>query len=461
MGLSVSSFISRVLFLVTVSYTATSSADVLLDNVNIVAMHSSEAELTPRSILIRDGLIQQIAAAGDIPAQDATTLIDGGGRFIMPGLIEMHAHIPVAKGGDDQLVRDTLFLFVSQGVTTIRGMIGNPYHLRLRREVNRRQMISPRIITSSPSLNGRSVRTEKSAIRLVKLYKQQGYDFLKIHPGISLPAMQALVKTAQEQGIDFSGHVPADVGIERALAYGYGTIDHLDGFVTGIADGDVDASQGGFFGLRFAGKANKDKLKSLVAMTAQSGVAVVPTQTLFTRWAGADAASQLASEPEMRYMPRATIKQWRERKLQLQDDPLFSTSQSLRLLELRKEVLRSLDQAGVPIFLGSDAPQVFNVPGFSTLHEMEAMVDAGLSTASVLAAATQSPAAYLADFMGKDQARYGQIKEGLAADLLLLNQNPASDISNIRDLHGVILRGQWIDSVQIEQKLGEIAKRNR
>lgn len=458
---SVGSFPRQLLFAISLMCAATSSADVLIDNVSIVATQSGESVATSRAILIRNGLIHRIAAAGDIAAEQATTLIDGSGRFVMPGLIEMHAHIPVAKRGDDQLVRDTLFLFVSQGVTTIRGMIGNPYHLRLRREVNRRQMISPRIITSSPSLNGRTVRTEKSAIRLVKLYKQQGYDFLKIHPGISLPVMEALVKAAKEQGMDISGHVPADVGIERALTYGYGTIDHLDGFVTGIADGEVDASQAGFFGMRFAGDANRAKLKRLVSMAANSGVAVVPTQTLFTRWAGADAASQLASEQEMRYMPRATIKQWREQKRQMLDDPLFSISQSLRLLELRKDLLKALDEVGVPIFLGSDAPQVFNVPGFSTLHELEAMVDAGLGNATVLAAATHRPAAYLATLADQSQAQYGQIKEGQVADLLLLNGNPASDISNIRNLHGVMLRGQWVDSDQIERKLDEIAKRNR
>ncbi|MFK7733814.1 MAG: amidohydrolase family protein [Pseudomonadales bacterium] len=461
MKFSFTSMLWRLLLAFSLSGAANSYADFLIDNVSIVPTRVGESLNTSQAILIRNGSIQRIAAAGEIPVDEATKVIDGSGRYVMPGLIEMHAHIPVAEHGDDQLVRDTLFLFVSQGVTTIRGMIGSPYHLRLRREVNRRQMISPRIITSSPSLNGRTVRTEKSAIRLVKLYKQQGYDFLKIHPGISLPAMEALVSTAKEQSMVFSGHVPVAVGIEKALEYGYGTIDHLDGFVTGIAGGDIDASQGGFFGLRFATEASPDKLKSVIAMAADSGVAVVPTQTLFTRWAGADAASQLASEPEMRYMPRNTVKQWRERKRQLQDDPLFSTSQSLRLLELRKELLRAMDSAGIPIFLGSDAPQVFNVPGFSTLHELEAMVDAGLSKSVVLAAATHGPAAHLAALGGQNQLQYGEIKEGMAADLLLLNNNPANDISNIRSLRGVMLRGQWIDHDQIEQKLAEIAKRNR
>ncbi|MEM8496433.1 MAG: amidohydrolase family protein [Pseudomonadota bacterium] len=451
----------RLLFALSLATAMPSYSDVLIDNVIIVPTKKGDTDSTRRAILIRDGFIHRISVAGEIPIEEGTLLIDGEGRFVMPGLIEMHAHIPVAEAGNDQLVRDTLFLFVSQGVTTIRGMIGNPYHLRLRREVNLRQMIAPRIITSSPSLNGRTVRTEKSAERLVKLYKQQGYDFLKIHPGITLPAMEALVKTAKEQVMDFSGHVPAEVGIEKAIEYGYGTIDHLDGFVTGIAEGEVNASHGGFFGLRFAGQANTDKLDKLVDTVAKSGVAVVPTQTLFTRWAGEDAASELASEPEMRYMPRSTVELWRQRKRQLQDDPLYSISQSLRLVELRNEILKALDQAGAAIFLGSDAPQVFNVPGFSTLHEMEAMVDAGLSKSTVLAAATHKPAAYLAALMGRNKAHYGQIKEGQVADMLLMNNNPASDISHVRSLHGVMLRGQWIDAEQIAQKLDEIAKRNR
>ncbi len=461
MTVNLAYLLCRTLFLACLLGGVQVSAEVLIDNVNIVPVRSDEGARTARAVLVRDGLIQRIAAAGEISAGESTTVIDGSGQYLMPGLIEMHAHIPVAKQGDDQLVRDTLFLFVSQGVTTIRGMIGDPYHLRLRNDVNREQLMAPRIITSSPSLNGRTVRTEKSAIRLVKLYKQKGYDFLKIHPGISLPVMEALVKTAREQGMAFSGHVPADVGIKRALAYGYGTIDHLDGFVTGIADGDVNAKQGGFFGMRYAGKANRDKLAELVSAAAASGVAVVPTQTLFTRWAGTESAEELASNVEMRYMPRSTIKQWRKRKQQLEDDPLFSMSQSRRLLELRNDVLIALANAGVPILLGSDAPQVFNVPGFSALHELEAMVDAGMSNTAVLAAATIHPATYLATLAGQDQPQYGRIEPGQVADLLLLRSNPGDDISNIRSLQGVMLRGQWINSEHIERKLSEIAGRNR
>ena len=152
---------------------------------------------------------------------------------MLPGLAEMHAHIP-DKSWDDPLVQETLFLYLSNGITTIRGMLGNEVHLPLREKASNQEILSPRIFTSSPSLNGNTVTTPEEAQEKVKNYAEAGYDFLKLHPGIRKHVFDSLVAAANKYGIPFAGHVSNLVGIRHALKNGYQTIDHVDGFIEGL-----------------------------------------------------------------------------------------------------------------------------------------------------------------------------------------------------------------------------------
>ncbi|MDX1477058.1 MAG: amidohydrolase family protein, partial [Saprospiraceae bacterium] len=196
-----------------------------------------------QDVYIRDGRIVRVQPSGSQAFPGEWRPLDGTGKFLMPGISEMHAHIPVPRDGDDSNVRETLFLYLSNGITTIRGMLGNPYHLELKEMIARDEVLSPRVYTSSPSLNGNSVQTPEEAQRKVTQYATDGYDFLKIHPGIALPVMERLVSTAQAEGIPFAGHVPHDVGVRRALAFGYASIDHADGYIEGLMPPGTDLNQ--------------------------------------------------------------------------------------------------------------------------------------------------------------------------------------------------------------------------
>jgi imidazolonepropionase-like amidohydrolase len=373
----------------------------------------------------------------------------------MPGLAEMHAHIPVPQDGNDSLVRETLFLYLSRGVTTIRGMLGNPYHLELKEMIDADSILSPRVFTSSPSLNGNTVPTPEEARRLVTQYKNDGYDFLKIHPGIPLDAFDEMAKTAREVGIVFSGHVPQPVGIRHALDAQYGSIDHLDGYLSGLAteadwarlNNDI-----GFFGYNTVPYAREAEIEALARQTKERGVWVVPTQSLFTRWFSPDDPAAMANEPEMKYMPARTRYQWRQSKQNAIGADNYTEEQWKKMIDLRQQLLRALHDKGVPILLGSDAPQVFNVPGFSLEHEMNSMKDAGLSNEVILMSGTANPAR----FFGMAGA-FGTIQEGASADLLLLSGNPMEDLSQTWAQEGVMVRGRWLSRVDIDERLAEIA----
>lgn len=423
-------------------------------HVNVLPM-DREIVLTDQTVLVLNGHITAIGPADQVQIPKKATRIKGEGKYLMPGLAEMHAHIPVALDNSDELVRETLFLWLANGITTVRGMLGDPYHLLLKEQVARETFLSPRIYTSSPSLNGNTVRSEEEARSLVQQYKKEGYDFLKIHPGIELAPFNALADMADELGIRFAGHVPVAVGIQRALAARYAAVDHMDGYLEGIVagEGETEPDAVGFFGMNLADQVNPDLIFPLAEMTHEQQVWVVPTQSLMVRWASPEDPAILASNsPELRYMAPATIRNWVSRKADFIAKPDFSASSYENFISIRKEILLALNEAGVDFLLGSDSPQVFNVPGFSIHHEIASLIDAGLTPYEVLRSGTANPAR----FFGVE-GQYGTIATGASADLLLLDANPLQNTQNLRQIAGVMVRGKWLPKQTIEAELERIA----
>ncbi|MEM7382688.1 MAG: amidohydrolase, partial [Bacteroidota bacterium] len=223
---------------------------ILISDINIVDVRNGVI-LENRNIVIDSGKITSIkeSVEGGIKFKDT---IDGTGKYAVPGLAEMHAHIP-SPNTPTERIEEVLFLYLSNGVTTIRGMLGHPSHLEMRSQAAEGELLSPRIFTSSPSLNGYTVRTPEEARTKVTNFQKEGYDFLKIHPGILLDVFDELVATANEVGIKFAGHVPIAVGIRHALESQYASIDHVDGYLEGLVpeSANVNPAANGFFGYNF------------------------------------------------------------------------------------------------------------------------------------------------------------------------------------------------------------------
>lgn len=413
-------------------------------NVKVVAM-TSESVQDGQTVIVKDGLIAEIGNVDETPIPEGTTLIDGTDRYLMPGLAEMHAHVPSANS--ENLDRD-FSLFVANGVTTIRGMLGQQSHLALRQALLDGDVFGPRLITSGPSLNGRSVTGVANARQQVRDQAAQGYDFIKIHPGLSADEFRAIATTANELGIPFAGHVPVAAGLIEALELNMASVDHLDGYFVALlpAASHRSGGYGGFFDVMLAGELEQQRIDELASATAAAGTWNVATQVLVENRISEVSVGDLLNRPESKYMPQATLQRWADRKQQTLAERDFDRDAANLAIELRRKLIRALHEAGAGLLLGSDAPQVFNVPGFSLHRELEVLVASGLTPFEALQTGTTAAATYLG-------SNTGAVEIGRAADLMLLDANPLENIKNASRIHGVVLRGRWLPARALEARL--------
>lgn len=427
---------------------AVDTGTVAFMNVNVVPM-DRERVLRDQTVVVRDGVIAEMAASGALQPPAGARVVDGAGHYLVPGLTEMHAHIPSPDQGEDVLDR-TLFLFLANGVTTIRGMLGHPAHLELRVRSERGEALAPRVYTSGPSLNGNSAPTPDVARRMVREQQAAGYDFVKIHPGLTRAVFDAAVETAREVGIPLAGHVPADVGLDAALAAGVASIDHLDSYIEAMAGhgGGFAGQESGFFGLNLTDRIDTDRIPELAAATREAGVWNVPTQTLMEHLLSPEPPDAMADWPEMRYMPAATVERW----VEVKRSRAVGDEQAARYIDARRRLIRALHEAGAGLVLGSDAPQFWNVPGFSLHRELRMMVESGLTPYEALAMGTRNAARYF------DSEDWGILEPGRAADMILVEANPLEDIGNLTRRAGVMVRGRWLPESEIQERLDGIAR---
>ena len=419
--------------------------------VSVIPM-DRERVLADQTVIVRGDQIAEVGPASSVRVPSGATRVDGRGKYLMPGLAEMHAHIPPGAQVADSTIERVLALYALHGVTTIRGMLGHPRHLAFRERVARGDILSPTIVTAGPSLNGNSVPTPEAAIAAVTEQQAAGYDLLKIHPGIRREVFDSLAAAADRVGIRFSGHVPLDVGLERALAARYETIDHIDGFVEALVPPGEAAPESQFFGINLIDRVDRARLSGLIARTRQAGTWIVPTQSLFEHLLGDYPLEILAARPEMRWVSANAVEQWRQQTAGIRSGGA-SASQRAGYLELRRTMIRELHKAGVPLLLGSDAPQVWNVPGYSVRRELAFLVEAGLTPFEALATGTSNVGRFLG---AKGSA--GTVEPGKRADLLLLEANPLERIENVGAQAGVMIRGRWLSKADVEQQLTKLAR---
>lgn len=420
-------------------------------NVNIVPM-STEVVLTGQTVIVARGKIANIGPVESVPIPEDAQIVDGTDRFLMPGLAEMHAHVTGTRPAEI----DRLFtLFVANGITTIRGMLGQYSHLDLRARLEAGEVFGPRFVTSGPSLNGRSVSSAADAARQVREQHAAGYDFIKVHPGLTAEEFAALAATANELGMPYAGHVPVAAGVREALRSHMATIDHLDGYFVALLPPDSHGSGGfgGFFDVMLARELDSEKIAALAAATAMAGTWNVPTQVLVEQMVDGTSVTDLRNRSEMRYVPESTVNDWVIAKERQLAERGFDPETAALAIDLRRRLILALHDSGAGLLLGSDAPQIFNVPGFSAHRELDVLVAAGLTPYAALQTGTSA----VAKFLGSNT---GVVAVGKEADLILLDANPLEDIRNSRRIHGVMLRGRWLPASELEQRLANYLTRD-
>jgi imidazolonepropionase-like amidohydrolase len=420
------------------------AATTVIVNVNVVPMNS-DVVIAQQSVVVVDDKIATIGHVDTIPVPIGAAIIDGTDRFLIPGLAEMHAHV---TSTDAWQVERLSTLFIANGVTTIRGMLGQPSHLALREQLANGEVFGPRLITSGPSLNGRSVSGAADAERQVREQKAAGYDFIKVHPGLSSVEFTALANTANEIGMPYAGHVPVAAGVRQALDMQMATIDHLDGYFAALLPAsEVGAGgYGGFFDVMLANVLNADEIPEIVAATKDARTWNVPTEVLIEQMIDDTPMMELKERPEMRYVPAETVTRWIASKEAALNERGFDAETAALAISLRRRLILEMHEAGAGLLLGSDAPQFFNVPGFSLHRELAALVAAGLSPYEAIRTGTVA----VSEFLGSNG---GVVAEGRDADLVLLDANPLEKIENSKRIHGVMLRGHWYPKTELEERI--------
>jgi imidazolonepropionase-like amidohydrolase len=422
---------------ITVGFLSTAHAEsVAFKNVTLVNI-DGQTPTGRQTVLIEDDRIVAIGASLKLP--DDVTIINADGQYLLPGFAEMHGHIPQQTAGE-QAIKDTLFMYVANGVTTVRGMLGGIGQLDLREKANSGELISPTLYLAGPSFSGGSINSVKQATVKVERQKKQGWDLLKIHPGLTLEQYEAMASKANELGLDFGGHVPAEVGLDNILKYKQRTVDHLDGYV---------AYMGGESTL-----ISDEKLNQAAKRTKDAGVGVVPTMALWRSLLNAGDLEQLQAQPELQYMSKATVDGWTNYYTTPRNTDFLRSEDPTVRNENRMRLLKAMDDVGVEILFGTDSPQVFSVPGFSIHREIDAMQEAGMSNRAILKSATTAAGDYFGD---KD--KFGSIKVGYRADLMLVNDNPITHMDTLKSPIGVMTKGHWYTKSDIDNELRAIAER--
>lgn len=431
---------------------AATQQPIVITGVNVIPM-DRPGVVANQTVVVENGRITYVGGPRSAAPAGATT-VNGAGKYLIPGLAEMHAHVG-APANNPRI----LSLYALTGVTTARGMLGAPIHLALRDSLRRGLVFGPRFITSGPSINNNSAATVEAGVAAVQAQKVAGYDFLKIHPGVPRIVFDSIDAVADRVGIRFAGHVPLEIGIERALSAKYWTIDHLDGMIEALYNGSAPLTNAvnGLFGINIISQLDESRLPALVQRIKASGVAMVPTNILMENYLSDETGSAITSKPEFGYwLPTGggSVEAWRTQKDGILANTTLTPAQRAQYIALRRRMLKALHDAGVMILLGSDAPQFWNVPGFSAHRELQAYVWAGLTPFQALQTGTVNVAEFL-----NEKGQSGVVRAGARADLLLLDANPLDDIANTMRISGVVVNGRWISAAERDRRLAELSTR--
>lgn len=426
-------------------------------NVTVLPM-DRPGTVAGQTVVVVGDEIREVGPADDVRVGQGATVIDGAGRYLMPGLAEMHAHVPPGNDPPREAVEDILFLYVANGITTIRGMLGSAYQIPLSREIAAGEVLSPTFYVGAPSLNGNSAPTPAAAEELLRTHAAAGYHLQKIHPGVPLEAWDRMTEVAEELGFTFGGHVPAAVGLEHAIRTGMSTVDHLDGYVQALAPpGVVSQINAGTISLEgLVRGVDESRIADLVRLSVENDVYVVPTMYLWENLYGADDPEAFLSQPEMRYVSAQQRQAWRN---QAGGGPAGSPQAVAAFLDLRKRILKALADGGAGVLMGTDSPQLFNVPGFALHRELRVMADAGLTSQQILESGTVAVGRYVREHLGLSDS-FGTVAPGQRADLVLLGSNPLDDLDNLTDRVGVMVRGRWVPREEIDRGLEALAAKH-
>lgn len=436
--------------------------------VSVIPM-DRERILQNQTVVVRNGVIAEIGDAGKVKVPKGAQRIDGAGKFLIPGLADMHVHLFSDDEFPDALAEDEFKIMLANGVTTIRLMNGTPEHLVLREKSARGEILAPTIYAASPQFIGKKssnayvVTNETEAREHVRKAKRDGYDYLKMTTNLKPEVYEAIVDEARKQSIRIVGHADSrSIGLRRALSARQ-QIEHLDSYLEALLP-DNSSITGSVSDVYIYQPKNwesldvidENKIPEIARATVQANPFVVPTLHLFKSTFGLTRSEEaIKAQADIRFYPQKTVDLWLGYNKRYQAQAA-SAERRAKYVALRNRIVKAIHDAGGKIMAGSDTPEWLLLYGYTLHRELRALNEAGLSNYATLAAATRNPA----EFFGTI-SKTGTIEKGKRADLILLEANPLEDISNTERRNGVMLKGRWLTQKEMDKWLDEIAPRFR
>ena len=404
---------------------AASRPPIVFVHANVVPMDEDRV-LRDQMVVVSGGRIAAVGPAGTTPVPRGARVVDAAGRYLSPGLADMHVHV---------YAPEELTLYVVNGITTVFNLNGRPAYLGWRLRIAEGELLGPAIYSAGPTFD--HPRTPAEAVAEVDRQAAAGWDAVKIYNQVSAAEYPALTAEAKAKGLVLVGHVPREPGFTATLSAGQ-SIAHAEEYVYTFFNDDPDPKN------EVVHPLDTSKIPKAVALTREAGISVIPTLVAFHNIVrqATDVKAYLRN-PDLALMPPFM-------RVQLEPDvntyanrwtpdkfPGLAVS-----YEFQRQLVKALSDGGVPILAGTDASWL-GVPGFSLLEEVENFQDLGLTPYAALKTATVDPAKLL-----RREGEFGTITVGKRADLILTRQNPLEDVRRLRQPDGVMANGRWIDAAE-------------
>ncbi len=391
----------------------------LFKDVSLIPMNQ-DTILEHQSVLIENGRIIQIASSVDsIHTTSKPFIIEGAGKYLIPGLTDMHVHL-----NDD----NNLLLLVANGVTTVRDMFGFPFHLQLRAQIEKGEMLGPTLYTSSPVLDGPekgwpqsvSLKNTTQAKEAVLRFKKAGFDFIKIYHTLTPELYTQILRISDSVNIPVVGHIPLEVELSKTLSLSQYSIEHINLWQLRKISPTIS-------------------LETKAAMMGKARKWICPTLLVHKNIQKRPGDFTLQKHYEQ-YVDKDTKKFWKQRLREGESE-----------YELQKKLAKLMFDSGARFLAGTDCLNPYVLPGFSLHEELEELVSAGLSEFEALKTGTVNAAQFL-----KRNNDMGTVEPGKIADLLLLEANPLENIANTRKISGVMIKGRWLSADELDNMLRDV-----